>query len=810
MKCLRPQVSLLSALVCLALVTHASAAAPQLFSTTATEPAWAQFRADGYSEPACGVVYRLKDRVTNGMPLGGVDTGCVDLETTGLLGYCSIFNTLTPRRGPMNVPILGLSVGGRTWVLCEPHPKDGQCGFQATARGQGYKLWRRDRYIQTTEPIGPIPMTLKLDGVNTVEQIRYWGHYPVADLEFETGAPISVGLRAWTPFLPGHLVDSMLPGAVFEVHLRNTSGKPQTGTIAFSFPGPLEKEAGSNRFDRQTIKGPFTGVEVKAPLASYAVGALGEEKVRLGGELADRGTAWAKIDRELPAADAAHAGASAAVDFSLASGESKVVRFVVTWCAPTWNAGGYNWAEAVNSFTHMYAKHYPSARQTAETLAQNHKSLLQRIIAWQQVVYTDAMLPVWLRDSLVNNLHLITETGLWAQARPLPPYWVRPEDGIFGLFESPRECPQIECIPCSFYGNQPLVYFFPQLALSTMRVYKAYQAPDGAAPFSWGQAAEFLRPTNIDQRTTNGISLAAMADRYWLCYGDRDKNFLREFYPMVKKNMIYTVNLRPSYPIGDRIISVPAGDPIGEWFEVDPGWYGMTAHVGGLHLAQLRIVQRMAKAAGDEPFAEQCAEWTKAGAQSMEKNLWTGSHYLTYWEPESKKRSDLVFGYQLDGEWIISQHGLAGVLPPERVATVLETIKRCNVALSKYAAVNYAKPDGTPAKVGGYGTYSFFPPEGLMLAMTYMYRGQKEFGMELARKNWHNIVCRQGYTWEMPNILRGDVDTGERRSGTDYSQDMMLWSLPAAIEGRDFGAPTKPGGLVDRIIKAAQSGNGSR
>ncbi|MFV2070587.1 MAG: hypothetical protein ACC645_26770, partial [Pirellulales bacterium] len=60
------------------------------------------------------------------------------------------------------------------------------------------------------------------------------------------------------------------------------------------------------------------------------------------------------------------------------------------------------------------------------------------------------------------------------------------------------------------------------------------------------------------------------------------------------------------------------------------------------------------------------------------------------------------------------------------------------------------------------------------------------------------------YTWDMPNIMRGDTDTGERTFGNDYYQDMMLWSLPAAVEGKDFGAPVKRGGLVARIIRAAR------
>ncbi|OFX17751.1 MAG: hypothetical protein A2Z18_01820 [Armatimonadetes bacterium RBG_16_58_9] len=44
-----------------------------------------------------------------------------------------------------------------------------------------------------------------------------------------------------------------------------------------------------------------------------------------------------------------------------------------------------------------------------------------------------------------------------------------------------------------------------------------------------------------------------------------------------------------------------------------------------------------------------------------------------------------------------------------------------------------------------------------------------------------NIVCLRGYMWDMPNIMRGDADTGERTCGNDYYQNMMLWALPAAI-----------------------------
>jgi len=801
--------ALLSVVVIMTACAHRgdSAALGSLFPTDLPRKQWVVFRAQGFSHPACGVIYRLGDTVTNGIALGGVDTGCLDLETSGLLGYCTIFNSHVPRRGPINLPILGISVGRETWVLCDP---------KQTKQGSGEYQVRAPKM-----PSPAVPAGLCLDGVRTAKEIHYWGHYPVADLEFETDAPVSVGMRAWAPFLPGDVLDSMIPGIVFEVHLRNTSKSRQRGAVAFSFPGPTEQEAGTNEFARKEIRGDFSGVFVRGDLASYALGVIGREKVRMGGEIGADSAAWAAIATALPPALDSCPGSSAAVDFALAPGTSTVIRFALTWCAPTWNGVGHNGATSVpegysgepRTFTHMYAKHYPSAARTAQALAENHESLLKRILAWQQAIYTDERLPVWLRDSLVNVLYMITEDGCWAQAKPPIPEWVREDDGLFGMNECPRGCPQIECLPCSFYGSLPIAYLFPDLELSTLRGYKGYQYEDGAPTWVFGGCTgrtpyiDFAYPTRGYQFASNGVSLAALVDRFLMCRDGADRQFLREFYPMVKRSMIHTVNLRttPEYTIGERIISMPDGNVATEWFEApEPGWAGMTAHVGGLHLAELRIAERMAKEAADNGFANQCAQWIEAAREAMEKRLWTGSYYLNYWEPETGRKSEFVFGYQLDGEWIADHHGLPGTLLPERVRTVLDTIKRCNIAVTKYGAVNYANPDGTPAQVKGYGTYSYFPPEALMLAMTYMYNGEREFGIELARKVWHNLVCVQGYTWDLPNIMRGDVDTGERTFGNDYYQDMMLWSLPAALAGEDLSAPVKPGGLVDRVLCAAR------
>ena len=74
-----------------------SAAPGRLFPTGLAGREWIRFAAQGYAAPACGVIFRKADPVTCGMALGGIDTGCLDLETSGLLGYATIFKMLDGR-----------------------------------------------------------------------------------------------------------------------------------------------------------------------------------------------------------------------------------------------------------------------------------------------------------------------------------------------------------------------------------------------------------------------------------------------------------------------------------------------------------------------------------------------------------------------------------------------------------------------------------------------------------------------------------------------------------------------------------------
>ncbi len=356
-------------------------------------------------------------------------------------------------------------------------------------------------------------------------------------------------------------------------------------------------------------------------------------------------------------------------------------------------------------------------------------------------------------------------------------------------------------------GTSPL-FISSDLAISNLKLYKHFQREDGAAPFllgTLGTLPDFVTPAYDWQISLNSTAYVDLLDRLWQRTGD--EALLRGFYDSVKKSNTLTMNLRRG-PAG--VISMPEGNKGMEWFELGE-WAGMCTHLGGMHLAQLRIMERMARCMGDEAYAKQCQAWLEQGSHVLESELWAGDYYLNYFEKETGKKSDAVMSCQFDGEWTAAVHGLPGVFNSERIKTTLQTIKSCNIKLApEVGATTFAQRDGTPlvsgSKVAAYGAYTMMVPEVLLLAMIYIQNGEREYGLELARKHWDNLVNRQRHACKdmRSNMVRGD--TGERYIGTDYYQALMLWALPLVLEGQNLTNAYGAGSLVDSVIAAGKSG----
>lgn len=807
----------------------AALAEGRLFPAGLAQVEWQQFSAQGFRRPVSGILFGSDNPTCCGVPLGGLGTGCLDIEPEGVLGFSSVFYPSlnvpptpykTLRNPKLLTPFLGLSVGGRTWVLAdEKFIKGGEfltCADPCDPFGKGGYLNFPDYVAHWTVRVPPTV------GVRPATGIEYWGHYPVVDMEYHTDAPVGVALRAWSPFIPGDPAASNIPAAVFEVRLRNLTGDAQRGVIAFNFPGPNEAEAGADSCVRAKVaERGLAGISVAGPRAQYFLGVIGRSPVVVGGDLSRSPEGWAGLARLAPGTDTEAAasgdrGASVAVPFRLQGHREEIVRFVLAWFltyytgGPWTDAGGFDRVEwgpppypipgretdEGERYVPMYATRYEGPVDVARKLARTHRSLLRRVLAWQEVIYDAEEYPVWLRDSLINNLALIPEDSFWAAPRGKIAHWAYPT-GAFHLTENPRTCSITGCIVSNYYGDLPIAFFFPDLERSILRAYQSQVRPDGAVPFVWA-SLDVTKPSYEHLIPLNGPCFVDLVHRLWLRTGDR--TVVEEFYPTVKKTTAFTMNLKKG-PGG--LISVHQEGGGQEWWEHTPV-YGMVPHLAGVRLASLRMAENMAKEVGDTAFAQQCREWYEEASADLEGQLWNpeANSYLFFDDPATGKRSDLIMSSQLDGQWMANLHGLPGVFRQDRVETVLETIKE--TCLVDVGLAGFSDPK-EGAQLTLYGT---FPPEIHIVAMTYMYNGFPELGLEIARRNHANMVRRHGHPWDLPNLIR--CDTGERTYGVDYYQNMVLWGVPVAMQNQDVRAFCARGGLVDRILQAGREDRGSR
>jgi len=188
----------------------------------------------------------------------------------------------------------------------------------------------------------------------------------------------------------------------------------------------------------------------------------------------------------------------------------------------------------------------------------------------------------------------------------------------------------------------------------------------------------------------------------------------------------------------------------------------------------------------------------------MEREAWAGTHYVLFNEPETGRRSDVVMGYQLDGE-CIAAHGLPGVFrrrtgPDD--PRYHRAHERGGIALRRAGLLASRTPPtlerGTGTRL--LGAQGVAPVGTIMLAMTYLYRGRRRV------RHGSRPSLRAGdpparLVRELATVIGG---TEGPRGGFDYYQNMMLWALPSAIEGGDLAGPCVQGGWSTAVLAAAR------
>jgi len=196
-------------------------------------PAWVK----SLTERGARTVYRGAELEKIGLPIGGICAGQLYLGGDGKLWHWDIFNehqtTGAGHYANPPQPASPLDQGFALRVMAEG---------KADMRAMDRTGW---------------------------SDISFVGEYPVGFVEYrDPASPVSVSLRAFSPFIPLNTEDSALPATVMQFTVKNNSAKPVTAEVA----GWLENAVCLNSADttqgsrhNRIVRGPgFTCLECNA------------------------------------------------------------------------------------------------------------------------------------------------------------------------------------------------------------------------------------------------------------------------------------------------------------------------------------------------------------------------------------------------------------------------------------------------------------------------------------------------------------------------------------------------------------------
>ena len=611
---------------------------------------WEKFRADGFRNYACGCVWEGKN-VKEGVPLGGLGTGYVTMQGNGSFGKCTIFNEfLKPRE--INLPSFNL--------------------------------------------------------LKKAKKIKYWGHFPFADITAETNHNLKFGIRAFSPFILKDSFSSNIPAILFKIYLKN-SGK-------------------------KIIKG-----EIIPEFISQEGNCFLPEKII----------------------------------YSLAPLETKCFKFVLAWYYPYFKDSGGE------PHKHHYSFRFKKLEEVIKYCFDNFDLLMEKSINWQEKIYS-LDYPIWLKDALINGLYSLAKNTLWVKSER-PDSWY-PEIGFFSHSESFTGCPISETMVCRMHGHFPSLLFFPELEYSTLFAFKHYQLTSGEIPFCFGSGNSLRDPRFQCQHPLNSAEYIQMVYQYYL--RTKDEKFLKEFYPSVKKAIEYIKTLDYDQ---DGLINEHSHAlendlwPANQFYDIWP-WYGTSAYVSGIGLASFLCAEKIAYLCNDKKFALDCRKFLKKGKKSFEKKLWNGNYYRLY-NDEKKGISEVCLANQLMGEWCARIVGEKNLFPFSHLKKSLNSIRKLNFSLTDYGLINGVNPDGTFAlcrKDDDPNDHSkqIFVGENLCAAMTFIYLGEKNLGMEIAKRIYEAVAFKYS-CWNQHCLI--NAKDGSPVWGSDYYSNMVIWALPVVL-----------------------------
>lgn len=583
-------------------------------------------------------VYRGQYLLAVSLPLGGIGTGCIQINGQGRRHVWQIFGNYQY----IEIP-------------------DSFFAVRAKAEGESAVV----RALQTV-PIGPFP---------GMTGLSFRGEYPFGWYTFEDAAlPVQIEMEVFNPMIPLNVKDSGIPCIMFNLTVRNPADTPvevsflatqqnavgytdrETVPEARSFPGYGQNVNQILRQEGATFLHLTTQKAVDTPAFGDMALLVAEEGAAATASWESRESLYESYESEGKLTGPEQTGPSEegktwngalASSFVIGGEQQRTVTFILTWSFPNIEYGEQGWGGKGNYYNHWWV----DAMAVAREVNQRREELTRQTRLYHDSFYA-SNLPYWLLDRISSQAGILrTRTCFWTR------------EGYFGGFEGC--CPAGGCC----LGNCTHVWHYAQ---APARLY-----PEIARLMRQQDFANQDTLGGFLHRHVKGMSpatdghLGSILSAYRENLTSKDSQWLKTYWPNICRAMEYII--RVNDPDEDGVLSGM------QWNTLDGSLGGSTSWMGSLYLAALSACERMARLQGEAVQAERYRNIIDCGAAKQVQTLFNGEYFIQI--PDASLQKDYLGGCHIDqvlGQFWAHQTNLGWIYPPDKVRSALGALMKYN------------------------------------------------------------------------------------------------------------------------------------
>ena len=427
---------------------------------------------------------------------------------------------------------------------------------------------------------------------------------------------------------------------------------------------------------------------------------------------------------------------------TLAPGESKNVRFVLSWYFPN------HFSRYHVRLGHYYENNFADAREANRYLVSTPE-IAEKAASFADLLYNTDM-PDFYPEAWSTHLSTIVKDSWYLK------------DGKFGLWEGLGYC-GFHTTDITYHASFGLLALFPELQKAQMEMGVPFQREDGRVHHFFTPDLDHV--DNGYNRIDMNNQFVLMVCRDYLYTGDR--GYLERMWVPVQKAMDSIGRLDTD---GDGL---PDNDTSHNTYDA---WKfsGTPTYICILWLSALRAAVKIADLLGE---SERKAAWNailERGLRSLEERLWNGEYY-DLWRSDDENGTTVdscLMTDQLDGEWFTRMSGIESNLTDDRVRAVLSRIFTSNFD-PEQGLINATCPEGKPMSVMTYKNCqadAVWTGIGYLFAALAMSVGLSDIS-DTVVKSIHDTQMRFGHFWD------------HWECGFRYTRPLSSWTTMLSASG---------------------------